>query len=161
MSGSKNITVSIDSDSIGLPLHTEYNEKGLVNNIVLELNGKTVNFLYSIINKTKYLFQSHKDKNIVLDKTFLFYKVKISNTNHILAIKNINDKEVTKLRYSTDGTLVISVVDTLSDNLVCRKQNNDLVFIHDGEVVYHNKAILLKNIPVSKKKNRTKAYIKS
>ena len=90
-------------------------------NICLIINNNKVNFLDIIKKKGSMLKRAkHVDNIISFDSNFKFYLIRDVN-NYVLAVNNINDKSIEKIRYSLNGVVINRVIDRLFNDKIIRK----------------------------------------
>lgn len=140
-----NIPVSTYDKYLGKPLNVVI-EDGRITNIPIKINGKDINFLDTILDKTKLLGKNHKDNINSFDSGFNFYLLR-DRTEYILAIKQIGDSFV-KIKYSLSGVIINRVTDTNvhdggNDFFIRKSGGKEILFD-----INYKPVKLLENIPL-------------
>jgi hypothetical protein len=147
-----NIPISINEDYLGELLPTTTNNNRITH-IKMNMNGTTYNFLDLIIEKTRSLRESHRDRIVSFDDGFRFYLNRDTRL-YVLAIKQINEFTIQKIRYSVSGVILSHVIDTKDNEKIVRKSvssGKEIVF-SDNKIVSATKSLLLSPIrEISKK----------
>ena len=148
-----NIPVSVNQDSLGRPLDMVIVNNKIVN-ISLTIDNKKVNFLDIINEKASMLKRvNHVDNIRSFDSSFKFYLIR-DKSNYVLAVNNINDKFIEKIRYSLNGVVINHVIDRLFNDQIIRKSGEKEIYLD-----YNNKILSTKlNIklkPITKAKTKS------
>jgi len=77
--------------------HTDHNN--VITAIDYITDRGTINFLYRIRRKSKFLSTNHKDKFTNFDRSIQFYLVSTVNGKFVLPINNISPNKYNKIRF--------------------------------------------------------------
>jgi hypothetical protein len=154
-----NIPVSTYDKYLGKPLNLVI-EDGRITNIPIKIEGKDINFLDTIRDKTNLLSINHKDNINSFDSGFNFYLLR-DRIQYILAIKQLGDSFV-KIKYSLSGVIINSVTDTNvhdggNDFFIRKSGNKEILFD-----VNYKPVKLIENItlrPIEKVKENKKLFV--
>lgn len=89
---------------------------------------------------TKYIKKSHSDVIRSFDKDYKFYYIK-SNINYILVVKQIDQYNVEKLKYSTNGVLLSRIIDSFYGDTLIRRKGLETMYIENNNVIKIKKLI--------------------
>ncbi len=89
--------------------------------IIVTVNSISFNFLDLIREKTKYIRTNHKDIIADFDTSYKVYYIK-SYIDYILAIKELEENKVEKLKYSLFGVLLNKIIDISDSNKLIRSR---------------------------------------
>lgn len=145
-------------DLVVIPTATNENGLGKCLPVVLDSNNKIkevnvviknvkCNFLDIILEKTKYIKNSHRDVITSFDKDYKFYYIK-GNIDYILVVKEIAQNRVEKLKYSTSGVLISRIIDTFNGNNLIRSKGLETMYIENNNVIKIKKLIKFKPIKI-------------
>lgn len=152
---SRYFPVTFDPVHYGVPLEVKYDANKVICVLALSDDAYKKGYTDFMINYNK--------KNSVLpnrirvpdfNSNVLFYQKKLSNSDIIMAVEKINDKQWKKWVFSLNGMFISSVVDTLME---CDKNNSILVkrdfgsnthYILNNEIIFSKKIF---NFPIIKK----------
>lgn len=105
-----NVPISVHKATLGKLLEVVI-DKNLITDIVVHMDSKTVNFLSVIRDRAKLLRTAHKDNIISFDSAFQFYLVR-DKLSYVLAIKQINQHTIEKIKYSMHGVVLSHIIDS-------------------------------------------------
>jgi hypothetical protein len=137
------IPTATTEDGLGkcLPVVLDSNNKIKEVNIVIK--DVKYNFLDIIVEKTKYIKNSHRDAITSFDKDYKFYYIK-SNIDYILVVKEIDQNKVEKLKYSTSGVLVSRIIDTFYGNTLIRSKGLETMYLENNNIIKTKKCTFCK-----------------
>jgi hypothetical protein len=146
------IPTATTEDGLGkcLPVVLDSNNKIKEVNIVIK--DVKYNFLDIIVEKTKYIKNSHRDAITSFDKDYKFYYIK-SNIDYILVVKEIDQNKVEKLKYSTSGVLVSRIIDTFYGNTLIRSKGLETMYLENNNIIKTKKLIKFNPLERDKIKN--------
>lgn len=137
-----NIPISTNENSLGKPLSTNISN-GVLSEISLTLDGKLVNFLDIIRDKAKLLSKDHINNITVFDKTFKFYLLR-DKYDYVLAVKQLENNFVEKIRYTLHGVVLNRVTDNVVDNVIYRNIGDKQIVIENNKIISTRQNIKLK-----------------
>ncbi len=111
-----------------------------IKEVILVVNDINFNFMDKIIEKAKYLKKNHRDQITNFDKDYKFNYIK-GNTDYILAVKDLGNGCVDKLKYSLTGVLLSRIVDKFSGDSLIRNLGSENIYIENKVVTRLEKYI--------------------
>ena len=126
-------------------LKTSLDVVGNISHIHLVKGGVPVNFLDIIREKASVLGIKHPEHIISFDGYFRFYYIKYPKSDYVLAVKELDNFSIHKLRYTLDGILLSQLTDRLiGPNTVYRKLGNNELIIKNNKSVEMKQSLTLR-----------------
>lgn len=104
------------------------------------------------------LNNKHSHKITCFDHAYQFYLF-LDKYWYLLAIKDLGDNTIDKIRYSLSGVIISRVTDKLINGLIIKSQDSKTTVIKDKKVLYINQDIKLN--PIRKPKTIKPLFVEN
>lgn len=138
----------VEQDILGKPLVTVLDSNNNIKQINVIIKGVKLNFINTIIEKTKYINSKNAHFITSFDSKYKFYYIK-SDIDYILAIKEW-DNRVDKIKYFISGNILHKITDTRVGDMLIRNNGSENIYIKNNVLVKSSNNINF--IPIEKYK---------